>query len=71
MFDSAISVLEGQAEMVEAMDTAFRELKDLLTKNATGISDDDLPELSLNETPVHGKSDTHIIGENKYLLNPV
>ena len=51
--------------MGEAMDAAFKELKEVLLKNMTFLSPDDLPEIKFNQD--HGK----LFVENKYVLNHI
>ena len=56
-------MLEAQAELGEAMDEAFKELKKVLLKNVTTLSPDDLPDIKFDRD--HGK----VFVENKYVLN--
>ena len=65
MFDNGIAVLQAQAEMDEAMDEAFKELKKVLLKNVTSLSPDDLPDIKFDRD--YGK----LFVENKYVLNHI
>ena len=58
-------MLEAQAELGEAMDEAFKELKKVLLKNVTTLSPDDLPDIKFDHD--HGK----LFVENKYVLNHI
>ena len=58
-------MLEAQAELGEAMDEAFKEMKKVLLKNVTTLSPDDLPDIKFDRD--HGK----LFVENKYVLNHI